>query len=243
MTQTSPDELLKELNAALERDSRIDLSQWPVQTRFEEGTLVLEGTVVNIVARKAALATARQFSAGAAIIDRLRLVPAEHKQDEELQDEVIKTLLEESALNECTLELKSKDGVEMLREIADEPGGHIQIQVRDGVVTLAGHVLSLSHSRLAEVLTWWTRGCEAVVNQLDVVPAEQDTDDEVADAVHIVLEKDPVVPATQLTVTVNQGTVTLAGYVANHEEKKFALLDAWYVPGVWNVVDHIQTPG
>ena len=116
----------------------------------------------------------------------------------------------------------------------------IDIEVVEGVVTLSGRVGSLTHRRLAEVLAWWTAGCELVENRLRVVPPEQENDGELTDAVRIVLEKDPLVQSSQISIDVQHGEVTLKGYVASEEERRLAVLDAWYVPGVREVVDRIQ---
>jgi osmotically-inducible protein OsmY len=243
MVEETHNELQKELTAALERDTRINLHAGSIQTEITEDSIVLKGRVENIVAKKAALLTAQQGAGEKTVIDQLHIVPTEAKQDGELQEQVIKALLEESALTECSLQAKEEEDFKIIRQVSKEPGGLIKVAVHQGAVTLMGHVISLSHSRLAEVLTWWTVGCELVNNQLDVVPAEEDTDDELCDAVHIILEKDPVVPATQLAVSVKNGTVTLDGLVVNQEEKKFAVFDAWYISGVKNVIDQIKVEG
>jgi osmotically-inducible protein OsmY len=39
------------------------------------------------------------------------------------------------------------------------------------------------------------------------------------------------------------GVVVLNGSVASEEEKSLAILDAWYVPGVADVVDRIEERG
>lgn len=243
MVEETHDELLKELTAALEQDMRINLREWPIRIEVNKESVVLEGRVKNIIAKKAALLNARQVVREKTLIDQLRIVPTETKEDAELQEQIIKALLEESALTECSLLVKEKENFKTIRQVSKEPGGLIKVAVKDGIVTLTGHVISLSHSRLAEVLTWWTTGCESVDNQLEVTPAEEDNDDEICDAVHIILEKDPVVPATQLTVGTKNGTVTLDGLVLNQEEKKFAVFDAWYVSGVENVIDQIKVEG
>ena len=58
--------------------------------------------------------------------------------------------------------------------------------------------------------------------------------------VRMVLEKDPLVHATQLRVGTAAGVVEMRGLVASEEERDLALSDAWYVPDVWDVVDHIE---
>jgi osmotically-inducible protein OsmY len=127
-----------------------------------------------------------------------------------------------------------------VRETLNEEGGLIGIAVHKGVVQLTGKVGSLSHRRLAEVRAWWTGGCELVENHLKVEPPEKETDDELTDAVRMVLEMDPLVHAGQIYARARDGVVTLEGYVASKEEKKLAILDAWYVPGVHEVVDRLE---
>jgi osmotically-inducible protein OsmY len=87
---------------------------------------------------------------------------------------------------------------------------------------------------------WWLDGCEYVDNQLQIAPPEEDADNEITDAVRIVLEKDPLVHAGQLLVGTAGGVVVLNGSLASKEEKQLAIMDAWYVPGVADVVDRIE---
>lgn len=77
-------------------------------------------------------------------------------------------------------------------KVLSEPAGSIFVAVSDGVVTLNGAVPSLTHKRLAGVLAWWVP---------EEVPAQEDNDDEVTDAVRLTLEKDPFVDATKIRVT------------------------------------------
>ena len=72
------------------------------------------------------------------------------------------------------------------------------------------------------------------------MPLENDNDNEITDAVRMVLEKDPLVHASQIRIGTAGGIVALDGSVASQEEKRLAVLDAWYVPGVWDVVDRIE---
>ncbi len=120
-----------------------------------------------------------------------------------------------------------------------EPIGTIVVEVRDGVVTLNGEVPSLSHKRLAGVLAWWVAGCRDVINGLAEVPAQQDNDDELTDAVRLALAKDPFVNATKTRVTSKDGVVTLEGLVPNETMRRMAERDAWYVLGVREVVNKI----
>ena len=90
---------------------------------------------------------------------------------------------------------------------------------------------------------WWTDGCEFVENHLQIVPPGLDNDNEISDAIRCVLEKDPLVHASQLQIGTAGGVVYLNGCLANETEKKLAIRDAWYVPGVADVVDRNQARG
>jgi osmotically-inducible protein OsmY len=67
------------------------------------------------------------------------------------------------------------------------------------------------------------------VNGLEVDPPEEDNDDEVRDAVRLVLEKDPFVNASQIKVSCRNFEVTLEGLVPKPLERAMAEAAAWYV--------------
>ena len=77
-------------------------------------------------------------------------------------------------------------------------------------------------------------------NGLEVVPPKEDSDDEVTDALRLVLETDPLVPADQIGIRTRNHVVTLEGVVTTEEEKKRAELDAWYPFAVDRVINHIE---
>jgi osmotically-inducible protein OsmY len=160
-------------------------------------------------------------------------------EDAEIRDHVCKVLTEEPALEHCLIE-GSVEGVETVRRAVPEPAGSILVQVNDGVVTLNGEVPSLTHKRLVGVLAWWVPGSRDVINGLEEVPPEEDNDDELIDAVHIVLEKDPFVNASQIHVSSKDWVVTLEGLVPTEGMKQMAERDAWYVLGVKSVINKIE---
>jgi len=111
------------------------------------------------------------------------------------------------------------------------------MEVRDGVVTLNGQVPSLSHKRLAGVLAWWVPGTREVINGLEDVPPEADNDDELIDAVRLVLEKDPFVNASKIRVSAKDWVITLDGLVPTEAMKQMAERDTGYVLDVKSVVN------
>ncbi|HSE89902.1 MAG TPA: BON domain-containing protein [Candidatus Binatia bacterium] len=232
--------IVKEIRAALEKDTRINLHRYPIQIAVQNGDLILEGVVADIAAKKLALVAAAEIHGVQRIVDRLKVSPAEKMGDAEIRDHVCKLLLEESALEQCFIHGWVGSGVETVRKAILEPAGSIVVAVNDGVVTLNGEVPSLTHKRLAGVLAWWVPGTRDVINGLEEVPPEEDNDDELIDAVRLVLEKDPFVNASKIRVTSKDWIVTLEGLVPNDTMKQIAERDAWYVLGVKRVINRIE---
>jgi osmotically-inducible protein OsmY len=232
--------VLKTVRAAFERDPRINLHRYPIRLDFEDGALILEGEVESIAAKKIAMERAIVVPGVSGIVDRLHVEPAERMTDGAILDAVRDALLGEPALENCTIRVKAKGKVETVRESNYTPHGVMEISVTDGVVLLDDHVVNLAQKRLAEVLAWWVPGSRDVVNGLEVSPPEEDTDDEVSDAVRLVLEKDPFVNADQIRVSARDFVVTLDGVVRSSVQKAMAEHDAWYVYGVDNVINRLQ---
>jgi osmotically-inducible protein OsmY len=236
----SEERIVKEIHATLEKDTRINLHHYPIQITVQNGDLVLEGVVEHIAAKKLALLAAAETHDVQRIVDRLKVTPAEKMGDAEIRDHVCKVLIEESALEQCFIHGLVDGGVETIRKAIPEPAGSIVVAVNDGVVTLNGEVPSLTHKRLAGVLAWWVPGTGDVINGLEEVPPEEDNDDELIDAVRLVLEKDPFVNASEIRVNSKDWIVTLEGLVPNETMKQIAERDTWYVLGVKRVINRIE---
>jgi osmotically-inducible protein OsmY len=240
VTVPTKEDVLNKVRAALRSEPRLDLHRFPVALDFDAGVLTLDGEMPNVAAKKLALGRTAALGAVTGIIDRLRVVPASHMGDNEIRQHIRDALLQEPALRDCTIRERVKGEVEIVREPADASLGTIEIKVEGGVVTLDGDLPSLARKRLAGVLAWWVPGSRDVVNGLGVTPPEDDSDDEIADAVRIVLEKDPFVDAGQIRVGVRRAAVTLVGLVPTDSEREMAEFDAWYVFGVDKVVNNIE---
>jgi osmotically-inducible protein OsmY len=237
-TNDAAETVVKDTLAALERDVRVDMHAYPIGVREENGSLVLSGTAEDIVAKRLAASYAWRHAGNRfAVVDRLR-VATDKVEDHALRDALVGRLGGDPVFAEITLVVEAQ-GDGLLVHDAGPGADHIEVQVDNGHITLTGRVPSLSHLRLAEVLVWWTPGTAAIENLLEVMPPEADSDDEITDALRIVLEKDPLVHAHQLRPGTAGGVVVMAGVVGSDEERRLALADAWYVPGVSDVVDHI----
>ncbi len=228
------EEIAKSVHAALEHDPTIDLHRYPIHIRLEDGALVLEGEVGSIAAKRLASHLARAVQGVQAVQDRLRVSPSERRGDGAVLDSVYQELRQESAFNSYAIVTGDE------QPAPEDTRGVIRVLVVEGVVRLEGNVPSLTHKRLAEVLAWWAPGSVDVDNRLHVVPPEQDNDDEISDALRIVLEKDPWLDASQISVHVRNKVVDLEGLLHTQEQKNMAEYNAWYIPGVHEVINRIE---
>lgn len=236
------EQILKQVQAALQHDAGINAPSHPLTLDLQDGRLTLSGEVASIAAKKRALEAVRRVPGVAEVVDRLRLAMPERLGDGAVRDAVCQLLLLDVDLRNCTIRAWVKGQLETLQDAdgGEEPCGSITVGVEDGVVTLSGEMISLSHIRLAVAMAWWARGCRDVVNALTVNPPEADSDDEVTDALRLVLETDPRVHAGQIGIATKDYVVTLEGLVPSDEERRFAEQDAWCLPAVGGVVNHLR---
>jgi osmotically-inducible protein OsmY len=234
--------ILKSVRAMLEREPRINLHRWPVHLDLtDDKVVILEGDVGNIAAKKLALEIAGATPEVRGVVDRLHVAPAEPMGDGAILDALTASLREARELKNCTLRVMKKGQTLTVQEIRDDnASGDMLVSVKDGVVTLDGWVISLSHKRMAGVLAWWVPGCRDVVDALEVQPPEQDNDDEVSDALSLVLELDPMIPhPEQIRVRTQNYVVTLEGLVSTQAEKDRAEQDAWCLFAVDKVINQL----
>lgn len=237
---THQDQVLTAVRAALEREPRINLHQYPVRMDFSDGVLTLEGEAEHVAAKKLALELAIAVPEVTGIVDRLHVAPATRMGDGAILDAVRDALLQEAGLQNCTIQLKRKGTWETVREASVTPQGVIQVSVMEGVVLLDDHVTSLIQKRLAGVLAWWVPGSRDVINGMEVLPLQDDSDEEMAKAVRLVLEKDPFVNVERIRVGVKKAVVTLEGDAPSAPQKEMAEFDAWYVFGVDRVDNRLE---
>lgn len=232
-------EVLNRVHAKLEADTRLDPSARRLTLAFADGVLTVDGEVDTVASKKRVLENVAGLAEVRWVVDRLRVTPSTRMQDGQIRDHVRDALIEETEFRECKL-VVVHDGVE---EVAHDPvvaHGSIRLGVAEGVVTLDGEVPSWSHRRLAGVLAWWVPGTRDVENRLGVEPLEWDSDDEITDAVRLVLEREPLLDADQLRASTRNARVTLVGTVASDEQKRIAERDAWLVFGVDEVANDIS---
>jgi osmotically-inducible protein OsmY len=233
--------IIKDVCSALEHEPKIEYRAHRLKIALEQdGSLLLEGELPSIAAKKLALRHAAAVSGVSAIIDRLRVAPSRPMSDGQIRDHVRDALIEEPALDQCGIRTKQSGRWRVFKQVTATPPCSIDFAVADGVVTLDGQVSSLSQKRLAGVLAWWVPGSRDVINGLEVTPIQEDSDDEITEAVKLVLEKDPLVNASRVRINTRNSEVTLEGLVTNDSEKEMVEMDAWYVFAVDRVDNRLE---
>jgi osmotically-inducible protein OsmY len=233
-------ELLKRVRATFEREPRVNLHQYPIDVAVDGDTLILEGEVESIAAKKIALELGAAMPEIAGVVDRLRIARTTTMTDEEMRDHLRDSLVQEPAFRDVSLQVEAGGHREVARRARGEPYAFIHSAVEDGVVTMNGQLPSLSHKRLAGVLAWWIPGTRDVINGIEVLPPQEDNDDEITDAVRLVLEKDRLVEASEISVHTVNRIVTLRGFAPNDDIGGMAERDAWFVFGVDGVRNELS---
>ncbi|UFS69051.1 BON domain-containing protein [Geomonas sp. RF6] len=234
-------EIVEAVYAALERSPQVNLHSYPMEVACRDGVVTIAGEVEGIAAKKVALEVAAASPGASGVVDRVRVEPAEHMEDGEIRTHICDALLEEPAFDEYSVKAMVKGEWEPVRVTKGEY--FFEVEVNQGVLVLNGKVQSISHKRLAGVLAWWVPGSRDVVNGLEIYPPMSDSDDEIVDAVLLVLEKDPFVNASQIRISCRNAIVTLDGTVALERGRDVAEADAWYVFAVNGVVNNLVVTG
>ncbi|SBR51569.1 MULTISPECIES: BON domain-containing protein [unclassified Halomonas] len=133
---------------------------------------------------------------------------------------------------------------DVLAELGWEPSvraSDIGVEVKGGIVTLAGHVDSYAEKWHAETAAQRVSGVKGVAIEIDVkLPGNaKRTDADIARAVKNTLEWNIFVPNDPLKVMVENGWVTLSGMVPWDYQRRLAETSIRYLAGVVGVSNQI----
>lgn len=133
----------------------------------------------------------------------------------------------------------------VLQELDFEPSVHntdIGVIVKNGVVTLTGHVPSYAEKIAAEKAVARVMGVRAIAEEIDVhLPsASKRTDGQIAEAAANVIRWNSTIPAGKVSIKVEEGIVYLHGDLDWQFQKDAAHRGISQLAGVRNVVNRIK---
>lgn len=239
--EPKPLDLREKALTAIRSEARIGPHFTPSLLEIDaEGTATIQAEVDTVAIKRLALERLAATPGVGAVIDRLRVKPAQPMSDDGILDHLRKAYYDEPTFRHLRIKEREDGEVKLVRDAFEEARGEIEIEVKKGVVILNGSIPGLATKRLAGVLAWWVPGVRDVVNGIAAEPPEEDSPDEIEEAVRIALDKDPFVDDAQVRVGVRHRTVRLTGAVRSNEARHAAECDAWYVFGVDDVINELE---
>lgn len=202
-----------EINAAIDRklayDSPLPFNR--INSKTEDGIVVLSGTAPNLLAKERAGGIAESVRGVRLVINALKVDPVQRSDAEILLDV-------ESAL------------------LADPSVGSLSIQtmVKDGNVVLTGAVSAWALKGICASVAKGVRGVKEVENSINVTLPARPPDSDIADRVRRILERDVWVDEERIVVSVDEGRVVLSGTVNSAGEKSRAVEDS-FIAGALSV--------
>ena len=115
----------------------------------------------------------------------------------------------------------------------------IDVETKNGIVTLSGTVSTLLEKDYAQELAQTIKGVHSLINLIKVEPQRR-TDEELKRDAHNSLVHDSVVESYEVAVEANDGTVTLSGAVDSWAEKMLPERIIKGVRGVKDVVNNLE---
>lgn len=184
--------------------NRIDVST-------KEGIVTLTGTSSSLYAKEKAVRQAKSVKGVRAVVDQIKMTPANRK-DSEISGDVSTALLLDPATD--SFEVKATTS--------------------DGIVTLQGTVQSWAEKNLAEVVAKGVKGVKGVKNDIRLQLKTERSDREIEKDIEQRFKNDVWLTNDSLKINVQDGVVKLSGTVGSALEKARATGDA-YVLGVKSV--------
>ena len=134
--------------------------------------------------------------------------------------------------------------LDVIAELKWEPSvnaAHVGVEVKDGIVTLAGHVDTYAEKWDAERAAQRVSGVKAIAVEMDVrlAGSSKRTDADIARSATNVLEWATSVPKDSVKVKVEDGWMTLTGEVEWEYQRQAASDGVRYLMGVTGISDQI----
>ena len=194
------------------RETEIGLS-------VKSGVVTLSGHVDSYAEKFAAVRAVERLSGVKAVVDDLEVrLPSQHERpDTEI----------------------AHNAVSALRWDITVPDEKVRMTVRDGWITLEGEVMWQYQKASAERAIRNLVGVRGITNLIAVRPRKASVFD-VSDKIRDALRRSAELDADRITISAQDGAVTLNGTVHSYAERRDAERAAWSAPGVRQVDDRIS---
>jgi hyperosmotically inducible protein len=242
VVKASDSEIKDRVSKALKEDP--SLGNVSVQS-VNDGVVLLEGEAKSVSDHVRAVQVARA-------VPGVRRVASEIKSPDKLADEEIRRDRESAeagakrGMGEAANDMRMTSAVK-LRLLANDqtPATDINVDTRNGTVTLFGMVPNAAAKTEAEAEARKVSGVNRVANELQVVPsAKQEAvkarDDDLKKAVSEALKNREDLRDASIDVEVANGVARLTGTVPSEEDRLQAAIAARAIPGVRAVKDELR---
>lgn len=190
------------------------VSRDAIDVDVADGVVTLSGKTNSLLEKERAVRVAETVKGVRAVVDRLTVKPIKNLTDAELKRDVESALLMDPATDSY----------------------EIQADVKNGAVTLKGHVDSWTERTLCERVAKGVRGVTSVNDDILVKYAATRSDAEIQAEIEKKLRWDALIDDALIDVKVADGNVTLSGTVGSAAERSRAAASSW-VAGVKSVND------
>lgn len=207
-------EIRDAVQARFAADEWTDTEQ--VGIRVQDAIVALDGETDHLLAKERAAMLAQSVRGVRGVINRLRVAAATSATDEGIGEQIRRGL--------------AQDATTSL--------GDIEVQVDDGVVTLAGEARSWPERVIAGRIATSVPGVNAIDNRIRVAYADPRSDADIKADVVALLRWDPRLAPVPIKVSVNDANVRLTGRVGSLAQRHWASSQAWV-----NGVDAVDVSG
>lgn len=191
-----------------------------IKVEVQNNTAILEGSVSTYAGKLAAKRDALLIPGIADVDNNLEIsFPAEFTlpSDAEITDSIERKLLWDSRINST----------------------NISVQTTDGVVTLSGVVDTYWEKNLAEDLALSTNGVVGIINDMTISLSKSVVDIDIENDIKATFRRSLFIDEDTITVSVENGIVTLSGTAPDNITKTRAHDIAMFTSGVIDVINDI----
>lgn len=209
----------RDVTLAVERRLMLDdgVPAQRIDVSTEDGVVTLSGSVRRLSAKLAAGYAAETVRGVVGVFNDIEVEPAP-RLDSHIRGDVIAALTDDP-----------------VTDVVD-----IEVSVKDGVVTLSGAVDSAVERSVAEQLAQGVAGVVDVRNLLARAELVDRPDAAIVEDIQNRLRVDAAIASGLITVSIDDGEVTLAGGVRSAAERRRVEEQVWTVPGVRAVENNID---